>query len=304
MKIKKQPSMSRILGVTLAFLFIAPAIFSQNGGLDEVRNAYLANDLNKAKELIDAAAADDKQKKSYHTWYWRGAIYKELYKANEKGKVTHSENRIEAVKSYKTALADKSKVNADTMDGITKSLKFLASTLYNDAVVQLDTVNYAQAVENYNLYTEVMEFISPETDLNDQTIKFRMKLATIYVSLYDAHANKEQGTAFFEKAKEEYGKIIEMNKTHLSANYNLGILFYNKAVNIIQSMDYGIDLEALSQKEEECVTLFLQALPYMTTAYELDPKRKETLISLKGIYYSLNDQEKYDRYKKELEELK
>jgi tetratricopeptide (TPR) repeat protein len=303
MKIKIHTSMNRLVILTIAMVLIVSSAFSQENKLVEARNAFLSNDLSTAQQKIDEATNDPSLNTDYQMWYWRGAIYKELYKATEKGKETDSKNRVEAVKAYQRAIKHKDKVHPDTLAGVTKSLKFLASTLYNDAVVQLDTVNYEQAVENYELYNEVIKFVAPQTKLADQNIKFSMKLATIYVALYDAHAKEEKGVEYFDLAKKEYGKIIEMRAHHLSANYNLGILFYNRAVNIIQDIDYGIDLEALSKKEEECVTIFLQALPYMTTAYELDPKRKETLIALVGIYYSLNDQELYERYKKELDEL-
>ena len=289
--------------MTVSFMLVSP-VFSQESKVDQAINAFVANDLSTAKAAIDEAASDPSQNSNYQTWYWKGLIYKELYKTMDKGKTTDSKNRLEAVEAYKTAMKDKSKVSSDTMQSIVKSLKFLGSTFYNDAVVQLDTVNYETAVKNYAMYSDVTTTINPEASLIDQHVKFKMKLAMIYVSLYDAHARDESGKVYFEAAKAEYSKIIELKKTHLSANYNLGILFYNRAVNIIQSMDYGIDLEALSKKEEQCVALFLQALPYMKTAYDIDPTRKETLISLKGIYYSLNDQDQYDRYKKELEQLK
>ena len=62
----------------------------------------------------------------------------------------------------------------------------------------------------------------------------------------------------------------------------------------------GTSLEDLAKQEDICVDLFLQALPYVKTAYELDPDRKETLIGLTGIYWSLNDIEKYQYYQEKL----
>ena len=295
--------MSKVINLTLVGILVVLNAFSQDNKLEDARNAFFASDLVKAKTIIDQVVKDPAQSGSYHSWFWRGAIYKEIYKTTEKGKVYDSQNRVESIKSYKQALADKSTVSEDSINSILKSLKYLSSTLYNDAVVQLDTVGYMQAEKNYNWYVDLTKFLNPSADLTPQNIKFKMKLATIYVSLYEANSKIEKGNEYFESAKKEYNSIIEMNKTHLSANYNLGILFYNRAVHIIQSMEYDIDLEALSKKEEVCVELFLQALPYVKTAYDLNPQRKETLISLKGIYYSLNDQEKYDKYEKELDAL-
>ncbi|MCI5054815.1 MAG: hypothetical protein MRY83_01835, partial [Flavobacteriales bacterium] len=55
--------------------------------------------------------------------------------------------------------------------------------------------------------------------------------------------------------------------------------------------------------QDTCVELFKKALPYMSKAYELNPKRPETLHGLSGIYFSLNIPDLSDRYKKELEML-
>ena len=134
-------------------------------------------------------------------------------------------------------------------------------------------------------------------------IKFYMKIATLYVDLYEVRANTPAGDVFFEKAKSEYSKIIELDNKNLQANYNLGIHYYNKAVNIIKNLDVGTSLEDLAKQEDVCVELFLQSLPYVKTAYELDPERKETLIGLTGIYWSLNDLEKYKYYQEKLSAL-
>jgi hypothetical protein len=42
----------------------------------------------------------------------------------------------------------------------------------------------------------------------------------------------------------------------------------------------------------------------MEKAYALDPKRKDTLYGLSGIYYSLNEIEKSNEFKQKLEEIK
>ena len=62
-------------------------------------------------------------------------------------------------------------------------------------------------------------------------------------------------------------------------------------------------LEDLAEKEDICVDLFLQALPYVKAAYEIDPTRKETLIGLTGIYWSLNDIEKFQFYQDKLKAI-
>ncbi|MCB0803891.1 MAG: hypothetical protein KDB74_12400, partial [Flavobacteriales bacterium] len=55
--------------------------------------------------------------------------------------------------------------------------------------------------------------------------------------------------------------------------------------------------------QDEIIVLFRKSLPYMKKAYDLNPTRKETLIGLQGIYFSLNDMPKSELFKKELEML-
>jgi tetratricopeptide (TPR) repeat protein len=94
-----------------------------------------------------------------------------------------------------------------------------------------------------------------------------------------------------------------MDPNNISANYNLGIIYYNEGVEIVNNMDYSLDLFELNAVQDKIIELFKESLPYMTKAYELNPKRRETLIGLQGIYFSLNDIEKSEAFKQELEAL-
>lgn len=270
----------------------------------DARNSVATGDLKNAKILIDEAGEDPKFQGDPQYWFWKGYIYKELYKEQDKGVTAHSKLRDDAVEAFnKMLLGMRDKVSEDSISSAMKNLNYLASTYFNDAVLSLDTVKYESAIENYNHFRDISRTISPEADMRERDIKFKMKLATIYVALYEVRANSPAGDVFFEKAKNEYKEIIEIDKSNLTANYNLGIHFYNRAVNIIKNLDVETSIEELAKKEDICVELFLKALPYVKTAYELDPQRKETLIGLTGIYWSLNDLEKYQLYKDKLAEL-
>lgn len=284
-------------------LLTSAVLLAQEGKVLEARNAVATGDLDKAKTLIDDAAGDAAFQNDPHYYYWRGYIYKELYKDKDKGRNTTSELREESANAYIKFMEYKSKVSQDTLAGAEKSLNYLGSTYWNDAVISADTTHYETAINNFEKFKEVSLTVDPSNDLTDRSIKFYMKIATIYVSLYEDRGNTPEGEEYFNKAKELYKKIIDLDKNNLTANYNLGIHFYNKAVNIIKNLDVGTSLEELAEKEDICVGLFLEALPYVKTAYELDPGRKETLIGLTGIYWSLNDLEKYQYYQDKLKEL-
>lgn len=289
--------------IVILFCFLGTIANAQKGKVIDAINSLATNNLKQAKLYIDEAMEDPALTEDPQTWYWKGFIYKEIYKLNDKGKNPESKLRIESADALREVLNRKTKVAEDTVQSAMKMLKFLASTYYNDAANFLDTSSYDVAKDNYASYRELTTLVNPEGDLRESDIKFKMKLATVYVSLYEARSSSSQGDVFFDQAVEEYSEVIEMDKNHLSANYNLGIQYYNKAVKIIQNLDVDTPLDELRRKEDQCVELFLKALPYVLTAYKLDPNRKETLIGLTGIYWSLNDLEKYQHYKDELAKL-
>ncbi len=284
-------------------LFFVVGVSAQKGKVLDARNSLASNNLKKAKAQIDEAGQDAQFKNDPQFYFWKGYIYKELYKAYDKGKDPQSQLREKSFQSYIKLMEYRSVMSQDTLNSALKALNYLSSQYWNDAVLNADTTNYEIAIENYEKFKEGSMMVDPSNDLSDKDIKFSMKIATVYVSLYEVRGNTPAGDVYFEKAKDEYRKIINIDNKHRQANYNLGIHFYNRAVNIIKDLDVATSLEDLAEKEDVCVELFLQALPYMTTAYEIEPSKRETLIGLTGIYWSLNDIDKYHFYQEKLNEL-
>ena len=106
-------------------MFIASSVFSQTGKVLEARNAMATNNLENAKTLIDQAGKDSKFQSDPHYWYWRGYIYKDLYKANDRGKTAHSDYRDESLKSFAKMLEYKGKISPDTIASTMKILNYL-----------------------------------------------------------------------------------------------------------------------------------------------------------------------------------
>jgi hypothetical protein len=69
-------------------------------------------------------------------------------------------------------------------------------------------------------------------------------------------------------------------------------------------IDYDDSLGVVFDVQDHSVELFKQSLPFAEKAYVIEPKREETLIVLSGIYYSLNEFEKSDKYKEMLDNLR
>lgn len=57
----------------------------------------------------------------------------------------------------------------------------------------------------------------------------------------------------------------------------------------MNNIDYELNLDSVMQVQNYSVGIFKESLPFAQKAYEMEPKREETLIVLSGIFYSLND---------------
>jgi tetratricopeptide (TPR) repeat protein len=105
----------------------------------------------------------------------------------------------------------------------------------------------------------------------------------------------------FEDAERSYKACMEINPDYFDAAYNLGVLYFNKAVKIYEEASKVTDNTAYEKVKKEGDDILLQAVPYMQKAHEIDPKDRASLETLKTIFYRLKMD---DQYNKVVEELK
>ena len=272
-------------------------LFAQNK-LTNAVNALQNSEFVKAQELIDAAIQDTIFKDDLRTWYYRGNIYKELFKQIEL-EDNRNEYRSIAVSSFKTSY-DMDRDSEVAMSN-QSNLNYLASTMFNDAVNQLDNKDYTLAIENYEGYKSIIKFIEPGRDFIKEDIQFKLALASSYTML--SEIDTINLGIYLEKSKLLYEEVLLLDSNNISGNYNMGILYYNQGADIVNNMDYSLDLKELTMIQEDVHVLFSKSLPFMLKAYKMNPNKMETLIGLKGIYYSMNNMEKSDLFKHKIEEL-
>lgn len=147
------------------------------------------------------------------------------------------------------------------------------------------------------------------TEKLDQAIKLdptNIDLKVLLAQLYEMQAKFDKGRAaeLTEKARDSYKRVLVQDPTHHKANYNLATSYYNEGVNKMNNMnDDDDDLFALMDVQDECINLFKEALPYMEKAHQLDPKNKDTLVGLSGIYFSLNYADKANKVQEQISAL-
>jgi hypothetical protein len=283
------------------FILIATIGYGQFIGKDGVSKAlfYLQkNELDSAKKYNDEAEQEETTNTLSKTWYYRALIYKDAYKAYEK-EDKNSTLRTTAVSAL-NKLTELDKEN-EFIESSQKMMTYLASTFYNDAARSLNPTTYKNAIEYYNKFKELMTLAKSSSDLAQQDVKFNLALASMLNQNLEKETKKDSLKVL--EVRNIYQSVLDIDPNNGSANYNIGILYYNEAADMINNMDYDMDLEELNRCQDICTDLFLKALPYMLKSHELNWNKKETLIGLGNIYHGLNDTEKEEIYKNELKAL-
>ena len=106
-----------------------------------------------------------------------------------------------------------------------------------------------------------------------------------------------------ENAENDYVKAIELEPSSFGSNYNLGALFFNKAVELNNSANSTSDDKKYKLLKTQANIYFDKGLPYLESAYLINPKDKNTLLSLKQLYYMKGDYKKSDEIKRVISEL-
>ncbi len=272
--------------------------FAQMIKVEKAMDLYGAKKLDSAKTIIDEAIQNPESAKDYQTWMVRGYVYKELYKANESKNPASPLRDSSAVSLVQSIQLDADGKNPQR-DKVIQSLKYIAASYHNDINKTLDTVGYKQALINSDKHKAIMKLIDPAFDEKKYNYEVYSTIGSMFEKWYEQKTSK----ILLDMAKTYLLKAYEMNNNTDFINKNLGVLYYNQAVDIIKKMDYDVPLDQLPVYQDQSIKLGQQSLPYLLKANQINPSDKSVIEGLAGIYYLLNDTEKYNEYKKKFEEL-
>lgn len=156
----------------------------------------------------------------------------------------------------------------------------------NDLNMIVDLVNYyivAQKVEDALKYLN----IAKEKEPNNPSFYFAE--GTLYEKLND-----------FEKAEAAYRKATEIDPNSFNAWYNLGVLYYNKAVKIFDEATNEKDDLKYNQLLEQGNEVLKQCIPFLEQAHKIDPKEETCAKTLRGLYFRLQMKDKLDAINAEM----
>ena len=287
------------IGLICVLLIMATqTTIAQANKVNKAVELYTAKKYDSALVVINEATQNPESAKDYNAWMMRGVIYKDLYKTSQMNNVASPYRDSATVSLIQSLQLDTANKNAQK-DFVLKTLTYLANLYHNDIIKTLDTANYQTSLVNFDKHKAIKKIIDPA--FNEQ--KYNYDVYSSVGSMFEKGFEKTMSKNLLDYANYYLLKAYEINSNTDFINKNIGVLYYNQAVDIIKKMDYDVPLDQLPVYQDQSVAFGKKALPYLIKANEINPADKAVVEGLAGIYYLLNDSEKYNEYKKKFEEM-
>lgn len=104
-----------------------------------------------------------------------------------------------------------------------------------------------------------------------------------------------------DKAIADYKQALEIRPDNFDANYNLGVVYFNKGANMLNAASSIKNADEYAKTKEKAEGVFNQAQPYFEKAHEINPKDIDVMTLLKQLYFRQNNMDKYNKIKGEME---
>lgn len=285
------------LSISLLTWCFAVGLWGQTDPVSDALRHYQAGDLAKARATIDHAMNDPASRVDPEALLLRGFIYKDLYKDPPAGEEADA-LRSTALESLR-ACADND-AEGKYRDNLRQAYEFMVRSYFNDAAKALGERSGDHAERFFDEFRKGMRYLDPKVDITTREVEFLNALGTMYTKQFN---EDRRDTAKYGKAAKAFLRVLELEPGNYGANYNLATLHYNRGVYNIRNINADADIPTIQQIQEVSREFFQLALPYMLKAHEMNPRRRETLLGLEGIYYSLQDMDNSERYRELFEEL-
>lgn len=110
------------------------------------------------------------------------------------------------------------------------------------------------------------------------------------------------------KAEEMYQKALTIDPKDFLAQYNLGNIKLTEVINFHKKVLDIVDVDEYNREVEKVYTGYASVVPYFEKALELNPTEKNTMNTLKELYFKLRNvdpqyQQKYDDIKAKLDQM-
>jgi tetratricopeptide (TPR) repeat protein len=195
------------------------------------------------------------------------------------------------LKNAYLAKGDTAKAEAVLQEGFTKYNK--------DINVIVELVNYYITA---NQAKKALDYLSLAKQSDPSNVTFYFAEGTLYEKMGES-----------DKALESYKTSIEKDPKYFNGYYNIGVLYYNKAVkmyDVASNTKDNNEYERLKKLADQELT---KSIPWMEQAHQIDPKEASTKETLKNLYFRMRTIEpdkdadwnaKYKAMKAEIDDVK
>ncbi|RLD62082.1 MAG: hypothetical protein DRJ01_06775 [Bacteroidetes bacterium] len=182
------------------------------------------------------------------------------------------------------------KEQKDTVNALKTLKEGIAAYPEDNNLLMIELINFYL---NSDQSQEALLYLDKAIANDSSNYSFYFAEGTLYDKLED-----------FENAVKAYSKSIEINPEYFDAQYNMGALYYNKAVKLIDIANEENDNKKYEIKKAAADKVFEQAIPYLEKAHEINPKDMSTMESLKTLYYRMKKMDKFNAIKEEINKVK
>jgi hypothetical protein len=277
-------------------LLLSIGVYSQEEKLYRARvllDSKIPANIELARLCVDSLVLDSVTKDDFISWTLRSFIYFDIYKRTEKNKL-NSDLRDTIVSS----ILKSNRLNPDeTYAGNNKKLlQNIGAGYFNLAKKMLeDSVNEEKSLIAFNRFKEIYKILEPDINFKQKDIEYNLTIGSIFSEFFikDNNNTKAQNTA-----KVALLKVIELDPSNESANINLGLMYYNQAVNLSKELDYGADFTQIDFIQENMIKLAKQSEQFIFKVYSKNNKNVRSVEALFYLYRMLLDEPKSDEFKK------
>lgn len=283
---------------------VAQAYF--NDGANKYNLGMEANKSDSALAVKEFKNAVNSFEKAYDIYYEAGAIdtlslYYIAYTANLSHDYELALDKFNTLIEYdypETGIYSSiSKIYLDYKDDAVKSEEYLKLGMQKfpgNEYLLFATINFYLERDKTAEALDLLE-VAAELENVNETIFYAIGVQYNKI-VEDTNQSNEARDNAFENAVNAYKKALEINPDYFDSNYNMGALYVNKAIAIIEIANQ-LPLDATEEYKtmnEEAKNYLSLSLPYLEKAHELQPDDISTLGSLKDIYTRLK---MYDKMK-------
>lgn len=273
-------------------MLVSASLLAQEDAYSRAQQLYRTNP-EAAMLTIDSVILHPLTQNDFNCWTLRAFIYYEVYKKTDKYKL-NSALRDTIISSINTSF--KLKPDSAIESNNKKLIKTISIGYYNIGKSLLhDSINYERSLIAYNRFKEFYLKFDPGTSFEAKDVEYYLAVGSVYSELFMTENNN---TKAGDIAKIAFLKVLEIQPDNPTASLNMGLMYYNQAVNMSKSLDYGADFTQIDIVQENMIKLAKQAEQFIFKVYSKDNRNMKATEALYYIYRMLNDIPKSDEFKK------